>query len=64
MAGGKKTVELVQTSLLYDDGWQYRVAKLTNTVELVIGEMLYKPEVEAFIRRPGWTVIIKGKGSR
>jgi hypothetical protein len=40
------------------------VAKLTNTVELVIGEMLYKPEVEAFIRRPGWTVIIKGKGSR
>jgi hypothetical protein len=35
------------------------VVKLTNTVEPCVGEYLSTSEVKDFIRRPGWTVIIK-----
>lgn len=65
MASGKKTMELVQTNIQRGkDGFLYRVVKLTNTAEPAIGETMDKLNVEAFIRRPGWTVIIKGEGSR
>ena len=55
----KRTLELAQVGALNGVGVGYRVVKLTNTVEPCIGEYLSANEVKDFIRRPGWTVIIK-----
>lgn len=55
----KRTLELAQVGALNGVGVGYRVVKLTNTVEPCIGEYLSANEVKEFIRRPGWTVIIK-----
>jgi len=60
----KRTVECVQTNAFDGEGRLYRVTKLTNTVEPAVGECLSGAELKEFIRRPGWTVIIKeGKGN-
>jgi hypothetical protein len=55
----KRTLELAQVGALNGVGVGYRVVKLTNTVEPCIGEYLSTSEVKEFIRRPGWTVVIK-----
>ena len=55
----KRTLELAQVGALNGVGVGYRVVKLTNTVEPCIGEYLSANEVKDFIRRPGWTVVIK-----
>jgi hypothetical protein len=55
----KQTVELVQTNVNNADGVLYRVVKLTNTVSPSVGEHLTTSEIQTYIRRPGWTVIIK-----
>ena len=55
----KQTVELVQTREHDSDGVLYRVVKLTNTVTPMVGEHLTANEIKDYIRRPGWTVIIK-----
>lgn len=55
----KRTLELAQVGALNGVGVGYRVVKLTNTVEPCIGEYLSAAEVKEFIRRPGWTVVIK-----
>lgn len=55
----KRTLELAQVGALNGVGVGYRVVKLTNTVEPCIGEYLSTNEVKDFIRRPGWTVVIK-----
>ena len=55
----KKTVELVQTNIHDSFVVQYRVVKLTNTVEPTVGELLNTREISDFIRKPGWTVVIK-----
>ena len=60
----KRTLELSQVGALNGVGVGYRVVKLTNTVEPCIGDYLSAQEVKDFIRRPGWTVVIKeGKGA-
>jgi len=64
MASGKKTVELVQTRCLETGDLAYWVVKLTNTVDPAIGSRLRRRDVEALIRRPGWTVTIKEEGKR
>ena len=55
----KQTVELVQTNVHNADGVMYRVVKLTNAVFPIVGEHLTSKEIQNYIRRPGWTVIIK-----
>jgi hypothetical protein len=55
----KQTVELVQTNIQRGDERLYQVVKLTNTVVPTVGERLTTDEVKEYIRRPGWTVIIK-----
>jgi len=55
----KQTVELVQTNVFRGDERLYRVVKLTNTVTPTVGENLTTGDVKEYIRRPGWTVIIK-----
>jgi len=63
MSVSKRTLELDQVGAMDGVGVGYRVVKLTNTVEPCIGEYLSTIEVKDYIRRPGWTVIIKkGKG--
>ena len=55
----KRTLELMQVGALNGVGVGYRVVKLTNTIEPCIGEYLSPIEVKDYIRRPGWTVVIK-----
>lgn len=55
----KKTMELRPTGMRAGDGLEYEVIRLVNTVHPLIGTILNEHQVTEFIRRPGWTVVIK-----
>ena len=40
---------------------RYRVVELHNTVDLDIGQKLFKKDVEALMRAPKLTVVVKGE---
>lgn len=55
----KKTMELRPTGMQSRDSLFYEVVRLVNTVDPLIGTILNEHQVKEFIRRPGWTVVIK-----
>jgi hypothetical protein len=55
----KKKVEFVKTSTFDGDGPVYRVVKLTNCVDPVVGSHISAKEIRKFIESRLWTVVIR-----
>ena len=56
----KKQVEL-RPGVMHGSEQLYVVTKLTNSTAPRIGSEVSESEVKELIRRPGWTVVIKGR---
>lgn len=55
----KKTIELRPTGWQSKDCRFYKVVRLVNTVDPEVGCTMNEHQIKDYIRRPGWTVIIK-----